>query len=147
MKVDHGVEEGTVEVEYELPHNQPAVFRARVDGNNYVEIPEVFYRSSNFSGQLGSVILMLMTQTGADKIIVKQRRTKGHTMNTYRYEIAKHADEYRVTEADGPWAKATGTYATREAAEAAIEAVAGKPLDFDYSQSEGIEHWNVEFEA
>ncbi len=76
-----------------------------------------------------------------------RRRSERTRKMTYRYEITKNEDEYRVTEADGPTAKATGTYATREAAEAAIEAVAGKPLDFEYGESEGIEYWTVEFEA
>jgi hypothetical protein len=67
-------------------------------------------------------------------------------MNTYRYQIANDEGILRVTEADGPSAPATGSYATLEEAQSAIEAVAGKPLDFEYGSSEGIEYWVAEFD-
>ena len=73
-------------------------------------------------------------------------------MNTYRYEIRKMDESlsmergiFRVTEADGPSAPATGEYRTRREAEEAIEAVAGKPLDFEAGESEGVKYWVVEF--
>jgi hypothetical protein len=67
--------------------------------------------------------------------------------NTYCYQIAKVNDEgiFRVTEADGPAAPATGNYTSLEDAQKAISVVAGKALEFESAESYGVTYWVAEF--
>jgi len=66
---------------------------------------------------------------------------------TKRYTIEKRATAYRVSEADGPNAPASGEYDTLQAAQDAVLAVSGRTdLDWEYGCDEGIEWWAAEWE-
>lgn len=53
-------------------------------------------------------------------------------MTTYRYEILEVAEGcYRVSEADGPSAPATGEYPTLDEAMGAVRKHAGREIDFE----------------
>lgn len=65
----------TAKLEVDTPKSGPAIFRAKVGRQRkFEQIDEVFYRSSSFTGQLGSVLLMLMTQCDVDSIVVTWKK-------------------------------------------------------------------------
>lgn len=70
-------------------------------------------------------------------------------MNTFHFEILKAAEGcYRVTEANGPSAPATGEYDSLDEAQAAVARFAGVGLDWESGISEGDEqfqYWVAEF--
>ena len=72
-------------------------------------------------------------------------------MNTYRYCVEEIADDVcRVTEEDGPSARATGEYATLAEAQSAVESIVNHPLDweagiYNADGEEEIRYWVSEF--
>lgn len=69
-------------------------------------------------------------------------------MNTYRYCIEKLADDlFRVTEADGPSAPATGEYKWLLAAQAAVYRIAPGALEWEHGIEAGREYWQTSFDG
>lgn len=71
-------------------------------------------------------------------------------MSTYRYCIQKVAENcFRVTEADGPSARGTGEYESLGLAQATVEVIACRPLDWESGPADPVagrgKYWVAEF--